>query len=85
MNKRIAAALVVLLMGGSACMSIASAAESAGQDGGATVKDSEEAPPSPDAAETPQAGEDSNADLMKKFGRHRAGACPEGPPCKVED
>jgi len=27
----------------------------------------------------------SNGDVMKNFTRHRPGACPEGPPCKVED
>ncbi len=27
----------------------------------------------------------SDEDLMKNFTRHRPGACPEGPPCKVED
>ena len=26
-----------------------------------------------------------NDDLMQNFTRHRPGACPEGPPCKVED
>ncbi|MEZ5829154.1 MAG: hypothetical protein R3D30_10745 [Hyphomicrobiales bacterium] len=30
-----------------------------------------------------QAG--SNEDVMKNFTRHRPGACPEGPPCNVED
>lgn len=30
-----------------------------------------------------QAG--SSDDLMKNFTRHRPGACPEGPPCNVED
>jgi len=28
---------------------------------------------------------DSDADIMQNFTRHRPGACPEGPPCKVED
>jgi hypothetical protein len=36
------------------------------------------APPSED-----QAG--ANDDVMQKFTRHRPGACPEGPPCNVED
>jgi hypothetical protein len=27
----------------------------------------------------------SNGDVMKKLTRHGPGACPEGPPCKVED
>jgi hypothetical protein len=27
----------------------------------------------------------SNGDVMKNFTRHRPGACPEGPPCMVED
>jgi hypothetical protein len=39
-----------------------------------------------DAGKAPgqdQAGPDD--DLMKNFTRHRPGACPEGPPCKVED
>jgi hypothetical protein len=27
----------------------------------------------------------STDDVMKNFTRHRPGACPEGPPCKVED
>ena len=27
----------------------------------------------------------SDEDIMKNFTRHRPGACPEGPPCKVED
>jgi hypothetical protein len=24
-------------------------------------------------------------DIMQNFARHRPGACPEGPPCKIED
>ena len=28
---------------------------------------------------------DSDADIMQNYTRHRPGACPEGPPCKVED
>jgi hypothetical protein len=38
--------------------------------------------------ETPSGPEDnagSNDDLMQNFTRHRPGACPEGPPCSVED
>jgi len=29
--------------------------------------------------------QESNGDVMKNFTRHRPGACPEGPPCKVEN
>ena len=28
---------------------------------------------------------DESKDIMQNFTRHRPGACPEGPPCKVED
>lgn len=39
-------------------------------------------------ADAPEPADDqavSDEDIMKNFTRHRPGACPEGPPCKVED
>jgi len=50
------------------------------------VPDGEPAPPHADGeqADAPdQAAPDD--DMMKNFTRHRPGACPEGPPCKIED
>jgi Spy/CpxP family protein refolding chaperone len=46
----------------------------------------------PEATEAGGNGEESaseeqggaDADLKKRFTRHRPGACPEGPPCKVD-
>lgn len=28
---------------------------------------------------------DTSKDIMQNFTRHRPGACPEGPPCEIED
>jgi hypothetical protein len=50
------------------------------------VPDGEPAPPhaNGEQADAPdQAVPDE--DIMQNFTRHRPGACPEGPPCKVED
>jgi hypothetical protein len=38
-----------------------------------------------DAGGSAQVQPGANGDVMKNFTRHRPGACPEGPPCKVED
>jgi hypothetical protein len=40
-------------------------------------------PPEAQPGSQDEAG--SNDGLMKNFTRHRPGACPEGPPCSVED
>ena len=50
------------------------------------VPDGDPAPPhaNGEQADSPdQAAPDD--DIMQNFTRHRPGACPEGPPCKVED
>jgi hypothetical protein len=50
------------------------------------VPDGEPAPPSTtEGKESASEQIDSDSDVMKNFTRHRPGACPEGPPCKVED
>lgn len=54
------------------------------------VPDGDPAPPDANGeqADAPEPADDqavSDEDIMKNFTRHRPGACPEGPPCKVED
>lgn len=54
------------------------------------VPDGDPAPPhaNGEQADAPESAGDqavSDEDIMKNFTRHRPGACPEGPPCKVED
>jgi hypothetical protein len=50
------------------------------------VPDGEPAPPHADGeqADAPDHAAPDD-DMMKNFTRHRPGACPEGPPCKIED
>lgn len=51
------------------------------------VPDGEPTPPTAQTDGKEPAGDqaDSDSDIMQNFTRHRPGACPEGPPCKVED
>jgi len=54
------------------------------------VPDGDPAPPhaNGEQADAPEPADDqavSDEDIMQNFTRHRPGACPEGPPCKVED
>ena len=54
------------------------------------VPDGDPAPPDANGeqADAPEPADDqavSDEDIMQNFTRHRPGACPEGPPCKVED
>lgn len=53
------------------------------------VPDGDPAPPhaNGEQADAPEPADDQavDEDIMKNFTRHRPGACPEGPPCKVED
>jgi hypothetical protein len=86
MRTVLTASLVTLLM---VCAGTALAAESDQADV-ETPAASDAGPSAPPAEITGQdAGEDAPAgdskDIMQNFTRHRPGACPEGPPCKVED
>lgn len=84
--KPIAALVLILLMTtpGLACPE--QTAQAALEDTSGTPDESSAAPADASADEEQSAEEtDSGDDVMKKFTRHRPGACPEGPPCKVED
>ncbi|MGH6735802.1 MAG: hypothetical protein ACRECX_06945 [Methyloceanibacter sp.] len=61
-------------------------------EGAASAVPDETAPPAPPTNAKPDEAEESGEDqtdpsgvLMKDFTRHRPGACPEGPPCKMDD
>jgi len=41
--------------------------------------------PQEEDGQSPKDQAGSNEDVMKNFTGHRPGACPEGPPCNVED
>lgn len=52
------------------------------------VPDGQPTPPEAQTDGTEPAGDQADtddSDIMQNFTRHRPGACPEGPPCKVED
>jgi hypothetical protein len=49
------------------------------------VPDGDPAPPAAEDEASAQGEANEPKDIMQNFTRHRPGACPEGPPCKVED
>ena len=81
----LAASAIALFFAGSDVL--AADAEPETGDAPQTMNDDAAPTPALDAeAEQPQNDETNQANgLMKNFTRHRPGACPEGPPCSVED
>ena len=85
MKTVLAASAIALLLAGSE-VPAADAESEAGDAPQATADHAAPAPELVDEAEQPQNDETDQANgLMKNFTRHRPGACPEGPPCSVED
>jgi hypothetical protein len=89
MRKGLLAALMALLVCGSAGLAYASGhdteAASAASDGDPAAGTATDPGQDASGGTPPKDEAKSDADLMKNFTRHRRGACPEGPPCKVED
>jgi len=84
--KTVLAATFALLLFGNLGPSFATEPEQSAMDETAPVTPATAASGDGQAeAELPANQAGSNNDLMKKFTRHRPGACPEGPPCEVED
>jgi len=92
MKTAFAASLVALLLAGVSPVVYAAdpspepaeaATNLAPQGGDAAPAAAESGKDDADGSAEGQSG--STGDVMKNFTRHRPGACPEGPPCKVED
>lgn len=90
MRKHLITTLVALVLLNANAAQVA-ATDGADRADKATNLDGADGPP-PLATDKETAGTTSdedeagkNDDLIDKFTRHRPGACPEGPPCKVED
>lgn len=88
MKTLLAAALMTLLTIG--CP--ASVATEAGEGAGTPSTESSQDEPAPAQGSTigtdvpgGEAKDEAKDQPPKNFTRHRPGACPEGPPCKVED
>jgi hypothetical protein len=85
MKTVLAISLTALALLGGPAAALATEADAAATET-PVVPDGEPAPPhaNGEQADAPdQAAPDD--DMMKNFTRHRPGACPEGPPCKIED
>jgi hypothetical protein len=86
-----AAALIAVLVAVSPSLGFATEAGEAPETTmGAPADGAPAAPAATDSqdesdANSPENQAGSRNDLMKNFTRHRPGACPEGPPCNVED
>jgi hypothetical protein len=89
MNKVVAATLGALLIVATTGPGLASgagedpAAAEATEPGDQATSQASGPQDTDDQPPEDQAGSDE--DVMKNVTRHRPGACPEGPPCKVED
>ena len=94
MKTVLAAAFLALLVAGHA--GVCFAAEGDGEADHTTMGTTPDISPSPPAGETgvetedlqgqqPDGAADPAGDMMENVIRHRPGACPEGPPCKVGD
>lgn len=82
--KPIATLALLLLMTSSGFACPQQTAQAALEDND-TMTESSSAPAEASADEEQSADDktDSGDDLTRSFNRHRPGACPEGPPCKV--
>jgi hypothetical protein len=89
MSRVLATALMSLLIAGSALPAAAMdnppLSEASPESPAATAPAA--ADPGSDEPGAPPAEDQTGADdaMMQQFTRHRPGACPEGPPCRVED
>ena len=85
--KTLATLLLLLLMAGPGFACPQQTAEAALDDAGEAPEASSATTPEADPEQGDASDEKTDAgdDVMKKFTRHRPGACPEGPPCNVEE
>lgn len=89
MRQVLLTALMALLVSGSASLTYASGHDAEGtnaaSDGDPAAASATDPGQDASGGTPPKDQAKSDADLMKNFTRHRPGACPEGPPCHVED
>jgi hypothetical protein len=93
MRRVLAVTVMALLIGGSAIPVSAmdtngqgpEAPPSAAPDGSPAAPAATDSDQGEAGVEPPETEAGANDGVMKNFTRHRPGACPEGPPCKVED
>ena len=89
MKTVLATTLIALCLSGIPAVSFATETDR-GTGETSVVPDGDPSPPAatdPDHADGEGTAEDQAGppdDILKNFTRHRPGACPEGPPCKVE-
>lgn len=84
MRRTLVLALAAILVCSSSVVSFA-ASDVDRADKAATTDDDQNPRSQSEGEDSEQSQADSDRDVMKKFTRHRPGACPEGPPCSVED